>query len=265
MAIIEGLEYTFDTVAKTYEKMRPGYVTELYEMLFQYLPLGSGSNVLEIGIGGGQATLPVLETGCSLTAVEYGTHFSQLCREKFADYPQFSVITGKFEETDMETDSFDLIFSASAFHWVTEEVGYQKVYSLLKNGGAFARFANHPHPDKGRPIMTDEIEDLYAEYYCRFHNRPREKHEDYSEVQAKDRAMIAAKYGFTDIRYALFERTRTFTASEYRTLLGTYSDHIAIEETIRNVFFSKVEEAINDHGGFITIYDIIDLQLARKL
>ena len=48
-------------------------------------------------------------------------------------------------------------------------------------------------------------------------------------------------------------------------LLGTYSDHIAIEETIRNEFFSKIEEAINRHGGEITIYDTIDLQLARKL
>ena len=77
--------------------------------------------------------------------------------------------------------------------------------------------------------------------------------------------MIAEKYGFTDIRYALFYRTRTFSAEEYRTLLGTYSDHIAIEETMRNEFFAKIEEAINAHGGTITIYDTIDLQLARKL
>ena len=47
-------------------------------------------------------------------------------------------------------------------------------------------------------------------------------------------------------------------------MLGTYSDHIAIEETMRNEFFSKIEEAINAHGGTITIYDTMDLQLARK-
>ncbi|MCI9272113.1 MAG: class I SAM-dependent methyltransferase, partial [Dorea sp.] len=29
-------------------------------------------------------------------------------------------------------------------------------------------------------------------------------------------------------------------------------------------FFSKIEEAINKYGGTITIYDTIDLQLARK-
>ena len=29
-------------------------------------------------------------------------------------------------------------------------------------------------------------------------------------------------------------------------------------------FFDEIREAINDHGGVITIYDTIDLQLARK-
>ena len=30
MAVIKGLEWTFDTAAEVYEKMRPGYVEELY-------------------------------------------------------------------------------------------------------------------------------------------------------------------------------------------------------------------------------------------
>ena len=58
-------------------------------------------------------------------------------------------------------------------------------------------------------------------------------------------AQVAEKYGFTDIRHALFHRMRTFSAKEYIELLGTYSDHIAIEETIRTEFFSKIEETIN--------------------
>ena len=66
------------------------------------------------------------------------------------------------------------------------------------------------------------------------------------------------------IFYNLYHRTRTFTADEYITLLGTYSDHIAIEEKTRMKFFSEIKDAINDLGGKITIYDTIDLQLARK-
>lgn len=264
MAIMKGLEWTFDTVASTYEKLRPGYNNELYEMLFDYIPIIQSSNVVEVGIGGGQATLPILKTGCNLTAVEYGEQFSKLCREKFKTYPNFSVVTNKFELTDFKKGAYDLVYSASAFHWVPEEIGYPKVFSMLKKGGVFARFANHPYRDKGNPTLSEAIDEIYAEYYYKFHNKKQEIPTEYTEEQAKSRAMIAEKYGFTDIRYALFFRTRTFLAQEYITLLGTYSDHIVIEEKLRTEFFAKIEEAINMHGGKITIYDTIDLQLARK-
>lgn len=97
MPVIKGLEWAFDTVASTYEKFRPGYVDDLYKMLFDYIPIDKSSHVVEVGIGGGQAALPILKTGCSLTAVEYGENFSKLCEQKFKEYKNFSVITEKFE------------------------------------------------------------------------------------------------------------------------------------------------------------------------
>ena len=76
---MQGLEGTFDTVASTYEKFRPGYVDELYRAIFEYINIDSNSKAVEVGIGGGQATLPFLKTGCSLTAVDYGENFCVLC------------------------------------------------------------------------------------------------------------------------------------------------------------------------------------------
>lgn len=264
MGIFKGLEWTFDTVASTYEKLRPGYCEDLYKMLFNYIAINESSNVVEIGIGGGQATLPVLNTGCNLTAVEYGEQFSTLCRDKFKSYPNFSVVTKKFENTNFEDDSYDLVYSASAFHWVPEEIGYKKVFSMLKNGGAFARFANQPYRAKDNPVLSAEIDEIYALYYYKYYNKKTEVPKEYTEEQAKTRAMIAKKYGFSDIRYALFYRERIFSAKEYITLLGTYSDHIAIEESIRKEFFSEIEKTIIRNGGSITLFDTIDLQLARK-
>lgn len=58
MAVMKGLEWTFDTVASTYEKFRPGYVQELYQAIFDYIPIDQASKVIEVGIGGGQATPP---------------------------------------------------------------------------------------------------------------------------------------------------------------------------------------------------------------
>lgn len=265
MSALKGLEWTFDTVASAYEKLRPGYVKELYQTLFDYIPVNENSNVVEVGSGGGQATAPILRIGCRLTAVEYGEQFSELLKDKFREYPKFSVITGRFEDTGFEGNTFDLVFSASAFHWVPEKIGYEKVFSMLKSGGAFARFANHPYRDKGNPPLSQEIDEIYEQYYSKYYNKKREPLSEYTEQQARERAMLAGKYGFSDIRYELFYRKRVFSAKEYIELLGTYSDHIAIEENIRTEFFAKIEEAINKHGGALTIYDTIDLQLARKL
>lgn len=264
MPALKGLEWTFDTVASTYEKLRPGYVKELYQTLFDYISINKNSNVVEVGSGGGQATAPILTTGCQLIAVEYGKQFSELLKEKFKEYPRFSVITGKFEDTAFDNNAFDLVFSASAFHWVPEKIGYEKVFSMLRSGGVFARFANHPYRDKGNPALSQEIDEIYDQYYNKYYHKEREIISEYTEQQAKERAMIASKYGFSDIGYKLFYRERLFSAKEYIKLLGTYSDHIAIEENIRNEFFERIEEAINKHGGTITIYDTIDLQLARK-
>lgn len=35
MPSLKGLEWTFDTVASTYEKLRPGYVEELNRAIFK--------------------------------------------------------------------------------------------------------------------------------------------------------------------------------------------------------------------------------------
>lgn len=259
MSFTAGLEWTFNTKAEAYERLRPGYVAELYSDIFRMKEIGPGSNVMEIGIGGGQAALPVLKTGCRLTAVEYGQNFADICRQKFKEYPDFSVITGKFEDTVLEENAYDLIYSASAFHWIPEETGYAKVFQLLRSGGVFARFANHPYRDKSRKELHWAIQKVYAAYMPDSAVK-----KEYTETDAAGLAEIARKYGFTDIAYKLYNRTRTYRSEEYIELLGTYSDHIVLSENTRKKLFAGIKEAIDCAGGEITIYDTIDLQLARK-
>lgn len=259
MSITKGREWTFDTIAETYERMRPGYPSELYNDIFKLIQLNNSCNAVEVGIGGGQATLPILKTGCNVTAVEYGKNLTELCIRKFKEYPNFSAVNMKFEDFCCENGSLDLIYSASAFHWIPEELGYSKVFQMLKHGGVFARFANHPYKDKGIEELDIAIQKLYAIYM------PDSKRgAEYTDQNAKDRADIAGKYGFIDIDYKLYSRTRTFAAGEYVELMNTYSDHTALPDKIKKEFFTKAKDLITDFGGQITIYDTIDLQVAIK-
>lgn len=253
------LKRAFDTKAAVYERMRPHYGDELYQDLFRYVPIHPFDKVVEIGIGTGQATLPFLRRGCQLCAVEIGETLANRCKQKFRDYPHFAILHAAFEETVWSPNAYDLVYAATAFHWIDPLIGYTKVYAMLKSGGVFARFANHPYVEKDNKPFRDALQSLYARYL------PGAKEpQPYTDKDAEAIAQTAAYYGFSDIVYHLYQRTRTFNAKEYTALLSTYSDHIAMKETLRTQFFSHIEDVINQFGGIITITDIIDLELARK-
>ena len=158
MAVIKGLEWTFNTVAAEYDRWAPGYPAALYEDLLTYKPMGMDASALEIGIGTGQATEPILKTGCTLTAVELGDELARLAEQNFAAYPNFTVVNLPFQEYTCPDESFDLIYSAGAFHWIPEDYGYSTVHRMLKSGGAFARFAKHPDYRKDDPALWEDMQ-----------------------------------------------------------------------------------------------------------
>jgi SAM-dependent methyltransferase len=255
----KGLAWTFNQVPDAFDRWRPAYVPELYKDLFAYRPIGPSSRVLEVGIGTGQATRPMLETGCTLTAVELGDRLADRAREKFRDFPRFTVVNGAFEDYEAPQGQLDLIYAAASFHWIPEEAGYLKAFRLLRSGGAFARFACHSTYRKGQEALFAAIQEVYAVYMPGSAPAP-----EYGEADAAERAAIALKYGFADIAFRLYRRTRTYTGQEYAALIGTHSDHIALGEDRCRGLCEGVREAIDRCGGTITLYDTMDLQLARK-
>ena len=253
-------EKTFNNSAIDYDNSRPFYVKELYNDIFEYIPLNAQSNVLEIGLGTGKATLPILETKCRLTGIEPGEDLVNLAKARYKNYPNFTIRTQTLQDYVCDDELFDFIYAATAFHWIPEEYGYKRVYQLLKSGGAFARFAYHAGSDKGRRELTDEIQALYAKYMNRT-GTPKE----FGEADAEKLAQIAAKYGFVQEKYKLYHTTKDFTADEYMKLLKTYPDHMRLEETGRKKLFDGIHSAIENNGGVMTVYYTMDLELAKKL
>lgn len=236
------------------------YVPEIYEEILKNITLNSESQALEVGIGFGQATNPILETGAKIIALEPNETVATVCKETFADNENLSVITTKFEDYEAENESFDLVYSASAFHEVNQEIGYTKAYAMLKKGGIFARFSNHAMRAIERPYLSAAIQKLYAIYLPQT-GTPR----PYKEIQAQKRAEIALKYGFEEISYKRYYRTRVYTTEELIEYLKTDEDHLDISETKREAFFNELRKLMERYGGKITYYDTIDLQIAKKI
>jgi SAM-dependent methyltransferase len=256
---MKEFEKTFDHAVLDYDASRPTYTKELYDDIFTYHSIDGKSKVLEIGIGTGKATKPFLDTGAEVIAIEPGGNLAAFAKERFAKYRNITLLNITLQEYECLGDSFDLVYAATAFHWIPEDYGYKKVYELLKKGGCFARFAYHAGMDKTRPELVDEIQNLYKTY-AGWNKAPKE----FGEEDAKKIAFIAEKYGFIDIEYKLYHWTKDFTADEYMQLLRTYPDHMAIEPKEREKLFLGIAKAIEKHGGIITIHYTADMQLGRK-
>ena len=257
------LRLTFNEVPEEYGRFRPHYPDALSSDLIAYSMLDATKKALEIGIGAGQATLPFLKTGCELTAVEIGDQLARYSREKFALYEHFKVLNQDFESALLDEDSFDLIYSASAFHWIKPEIGFPKVCRLLKSGGVFAWISVQPAP--AHRHIHDELEKVY-EKYSRYFGGDKLEFDRFPDVQRNQSYRINAfrQYGFIEIVDKLYHGTRTLNASDYATLCGTYSDHRAIPEADRIPFLSEIEDAVNRCGGKFTFSDTFLLCMGRK-
>ena len=153
----------FDDIVINYDKVRWDYPAELFVDIFEYSGLG-GKTALEIGAGTGKATAPILNAGYDVTVVEMGENMSAFICDKFKDYANFNLITTTFEDALLQEDKYDLIYAASAFHWIDAEIGCPKVFRILKDGGVFALFRNNAVLSDKNDIYN-EIQSVYEKYY----------------------------------------------------------------------------------------------------
>jgi ubiquinone/menaquinone biosynthesis C-methylase UbiE len=130
----------FDGVARLYQATRPGYPAEIVESLAATAGVGAGSAVLEVGCGTGQLTGDLARYGSDLTAIDIGPAMIAAARRRLAE-AAVSFLACSFEDFAAAGSSFDLIVSATAFHWVDPEVKFSKSARLLRPGGWLALLA----------------------------------------------------------------------------------------------------------------------------
>lgn len=247
----------FEQVPEQFDKWRPRYCDELFKDLIAFANLDANSEVLEVGPGTGQATEPILKTGCSYKAIELGESFSEIMKNKFNSYKNFNIVNADFETYPFGNEQFDLVYSAAAFQWIPERIGYPKAYDILKSGGAFAMFMMRPdiRPGGGytdEPLFS-QIQEVYAEYF-----RPETEYKCNLNYDARD------KYGFVNLERREYLKTREYNADDYVSLIGTHSDHITLKEPNKTYFYEGIRKVILDSGNKITLYDKITMYLAKK-
>ena len=193
------LRLKFNEDPLNYDKYRPTYSEELFKDIIDYGELNNSKSSLEIGIGTGQATLPILEAGCSVRAIELGEDLARYVKEKFSSFRNFEVQNIGFEDFISDKNQYDLVYSATAFHWIPEDIGFKKVYDLLKPGGTIALFWNHPFVNRDDDKIHREIRKVYRKF------KPSDKEPtEFNEDACKKYTQILEEYGFTNIKSKIY-------------------------------------------------------------
>jgi SAM-dependent methyltransferase len=257
--VARELRETFGEVAELYERMRPGYPRGLFRELRKY-GAGPGARVLEIGPGTGQATRGLAELGCSVVAVELGPELAEVARRRLAGAGAVEVVTANFETWELPPEPFDLVVSATAFHWIDPAVRVVKSAAALRAGGTLATVATE-HVAGG----SEEFFAAAQECYERFDpaTPPGLRLQPAAEI-AVDRAEAEPQFGAP--RFARWEWELTYAADEYLDLLQTYSGHRALPDHARAGLLSCLRRLIEDrHDGRVTKAYLTELRTAVRV
>ena len=244
----------FDTIPDQFDKFRPRYSEELFAYLIAETGIGPGKRVLEIGPGTGQATEPVLRTGCEYHAIELGEHLCRKMKEKYGKLPNFNIVNDDFITHDFGDVKFDMIYSAATIQWIPEAVAFAKTFDLLKPGGTLAMMLTSAEYRSDNEALYEKIQTLYDHYY-----KP-----DIPYKQRGFRYVAAPEYGYTEVERHEFKGQRAFTADEYVAFTGTHCDHIVIPEPLRTEFFEGLRNAVLEAGDRIVFNDTYVLYITRK-
>jgi SAM-dependent methyltransferase len=256
----------FDAVAEGYDA-RPPYPEAVYTLLAERCGLGPGSRVLEIGPGTGQATVPVLELGAEVTAVEPGAALAARLRTHAAGEhsTKLEVVVGSFESAELPDAHFDLVVAATSFHWVDPAIGLPKVARHLRPGGWLALWwtvfgdPNRPDPfDKAiGPMLNELAPELCLDEFV--------GKTPYALDARARTADIDATGGFGPVEHHIVAWEGHHDAVGIRRLFATYSPWLALPEARRTPVLDALERIARENFGDAVVRPYLtSLFLARR-
>lgn len=254
------LKNTFSGVISDYDYARPGYPAELHWQICNFSGLRSGADVLEVGAGTGQATELFLDGGYNLDLLEVSDAQVRFLREKYGARG-VRVFRDYFEDFSADRQ-YDLIYSATAFHWVDCETGYPKAWDMLNPGGTLAVFWQMSSVTRYDGGVFDGLNALKLKYMpgasLGFDADGIRAAKEKRVRQMQSGGCFGAPQQF-DYRW-----TDVYDADRYAALLNSYSDTQLLPEDVREAYLKGVRAHIFSCGGRVELPQLACLYLAKK-
>lgn len=258
MNIMDVKKNLFKTVISDYEFGRPQYSEELYEKIRRFSGIGPTSEILEVGAGTGQATDLFVSHGHKLDVLEISEEQVAYLRKKYQNYPDITITKDYFEEYTTDK-KYDLIYSATAFHWIKCEDGYPKAWRMLRVGGTMAVFWDIFLDMYLSGGIFDELNAIKKIYM------PQESVGlTVDEIKQKRIKQITVGGFFALPEYYEFKMLKRYDVQKFLAYLKTYSGTLMLDENMRTQYLKEVSNCLARHGGSIEVPEITSLYLVKK-
>ena len=256
MAHPDDSRLSFNEAAEIYDEVRPSYPAELFDDLFEMLP--PEPLIVEVGPGTGQATKDLLARGASVHAIEIGKAMATKLGSNLPS-DRLRVSVGDFETVDI-TPGADAVFSATAYHWISRRAQTDRPAAILAPGGVVAMVDL---------IQVDSPDDLgffaaaqpIYERHGEGHTGPAAPTRD--NVDPAICSVLKADQRFGRIAVRRYDWNQTYSASQYRDLMLSYSGTQMMDESTRLGLLDDMESFIrNEFGGYVTRPLVVTLTTA---
>lgn len=256
------LRRTFDEDAVLYDRVRPRYPEAMFDDLSRLAGMAPGCRVLEIGAGTGIATQPLAERGCRVTAIELGANMAAVAARKLAGFPHVRVVVDAFEAWPLPAEPFDVVVSATAWHWLDPAVRVDKAADALRAGGLLAVIETH-HIAGGTAAFFADAQLCYQHWDPT--TPPGLRLEAADEIPSDDADLgSGGRFGPSTVRE--YEWDVTYSSQQYLDVLMSYSGHRAMEPDARDGLLGCIAGLIEGpYGGTITKRYLTRLRTAKRL
>jgi ubiquinone/menaquinone biosynthesis C-methylase UbiE len=230
----------------SYEKYRASYPKELAQKLFSLTGYQPPETILELGCGTGKGTEILIQEGARVHGIEPNKSMGEIAEAKFAK-DRFSWSPCSFKDYQATGQTFPLITSAHAFHWIDQDIAFGKCYELLKPNGALAIYRNNRKYD-------DEFSRREHEIQVRINGCDPHGvwNENYYEAMAECvTEFIRRSAGrFHRPQVYEFDHSISYTAEQYLGLLNTFWDD-SNNSSQRSRVLEETAKLIDLMGGVI--------------
>lgn len=249
----------FDQTAEYYDTYRPSYPMEIVNKIITTTNINKFSRLLEIGAGSGKATELFAPNNFNIFCVEPGENLVRNGRIKFSKFDNIKFEVGRFEELDLSPKQYDVIFSAQAFHWIPQPIGYEKCVYSLKDNGYLALFWNmYITYDNDLDNELIDISNKYGGFA------------DFLSVDGCEKRIASITSGIENSGYFNTPEVhrvlwnQVYSAEEYFGFIQTGNSFVQKSEEEKTNAYCDIKKLADKHGGLINRPYLCVLYLSSK-